>query len=365
MNLPQGWRHACALMITMLLLSSTGCGSKRSASSPTTMGFPASPYGEWANGPSSDPAYFPIGVWLQSPANAAAYRNMGVNLYVGLWQGPTQEQLSVLAAEGMQTICALNDVGREHLDDPTIVGWMHSDEPDNAQALPEGGWGDAVPTREIQADYAMMREQDPTRPVWLNLGQGVANEEWVGRAAPRETYPGYVAGTDIVSFDVYPISGIRKTDGERYMWWVAKGVDSLRHWGQDEKIVWNVIETTRINSDRGPTPDQVNSQVWGDVLSGAQRLGSPWTRRYRRPFLNVHASSRPSDGMFTERVSSIHGWVRSTSFSGLSPRVPPFMVTRTVLFSGISGSLTRRTTSCFSRSMDSNSSHAKRPQRSQ
>ncbi|MBT3341618.1 MAG: hypothetical protein HN712_09245 [Gemmatimonadetes bacterium] len=267
-----------------------------------------SPYSAWSNGPNTDPAYFPIGVWLQSPGNAEAYRNIGVNLYVGLWQGPTEQQLSDLAAAGMQTICPLNDVGRQHLDDHTIVAWMHGDEPDNAQALPEGGWGDAVPTASIQSDYTDIREQDPTRPVWLNLGQGVANDEWVGRAAPRETYPGYVAGTDIVSFDVYPISGIRKQDGEQYLWWVAKGVDSLRHWGSDEKVVWNVIETTRINSERGPTPAQVDSEVWMSIIHGSQGIvyfAHEWNPVFREARLLEDEAMRQGVAATNARIHSL------------------------------------------------------------
>ena len=62
------------------------------------------PYAEWSNGPSPDADYFPIGVWLQDPANAARYRAAGINLYVGLWQGPTEEQLAALAAAGMRVI---------------------------------------------------------------------------------------------------------------------------------------------------------------------------------------------------------------------------------------------------------------------
>ena len=55
--------------------------------------------------------------------------------------------------------------------------------------------------------------------MWLNLGQGVANDEWVGRAAHYADYPDYIKGTDIASFDVYPVAGIRKQDGERYLWY--------------------------------------------------------------------------------------------------------------------------------------------------
>ena len=53
-----------------------------------------STYAQWSHGPSSDPTYFPIAVWLQDPRNALAYKRAGINLYVGLWQGPTESQLA-------------------------------------------------------------------------------------------------------------------------------------------------------------------------------------------------------------------------------------------------------------------------------
>ena len=59
-----------------------------------------SPYAEWENGPPDDPAHFPIGVWLQSPSNAEKYKASGINMYVGLWQGPTEEQLDALEKAG-------------------------------------------------------------------------------------------------------------------------------------------------------------------------------------------------------------------------------------------------------------------------
>ena len=48
-----------------------------------------SPYTRWTNGLSSDPNYFPIAVWVQQPSNAERYKAAGINLYVGLWRGPT------------------------------------------------------------------------------------------------------------------------------------------------------------------------------------------------------------------------------------------------------------------------------------
>ncbi len=45
--------------------------------------------------PTTD-SFFPIAVWLQSPVNASRFQSAGINLYVGLWKGPTPEQLNQL-----------------------------------------------------------------------------------------------------------------------------------------------------------------------------------------------------------------------------------------------------------------------------
>ncbi len=267
-----------------------------------------SPYAVWPNGPSSDDRFFPIGVWLQDPSRASAYQSIGINTYVGLWQGPTREQLAQLKQSGMRVICAQNEVGLAHIDDDTIMGWMHGDEPDNAQRQADGSWGGPVPVEALAADYERMRSLDPSRPIWLNLGQGVANDEWVGRAAPVESYPDYVAASDIVSFDVYPIAGIRKEDGERYLWYVAKGVERLRTWAGPEGIVWNVIETTRIQSERGPTSDQVKSEVWMSIIHGSRGIvyfAHEWNPVFREARLLEDDAMRQGVGAINAEIHAL------------------------------------------------------------
>ena len=66
----------------------------------------------------------------------------------------------------------------------------------------------------------------------LNLGQGVAWDEWFGRG-PRsnhpEDYPEYVKGCDIVSFDIYPVvHGSPEVRGK--LEFVARGVERLVGW---------------------------------------------------------------------------------------------------------------------------------------
>jgi hypothetical protein len=230
----------------------------------------------WPNGLPATPDFFPIAVWLQPPARAKAYREAGINLYVGLWRGPTGAQLAALREAGMRVICAQNDVGLAHRDDPTLAGWMHDDEPDNAQSLGEGrGWGPPIPPARVFADYERMRQRDPTRPVLLNLGQGVAWDDWPGRGVRSrhpEDYPDYVKGADLVSFDIYPVTHDRPAVSSN-LWFVARGVERLVKWTDGRKPVWNCVECTRISHPTAkPTPHQVRAEVWMALIHGSRGL---------------------------------------------------------------------------------------------
>lgn len=228
------------------------------------------PYARWANGPcpSYDPTFFPIGVWLQEPDLAPDYQRAGINLYVGLWQGPTAEQLATLAGHGMPVIADQSPTGLGYGAGNPLVGWSHQDEPDNAQPLPEGGYGPPVDPAVIVDRYHQLRAADATRPVLLNLGQGVANDDWIGRGpdASLDDYPKYAKGADLISFDVYPVA-----DGLP-LWLVAKGVDRLRAWSEADKVIWNFIETTNISGTNQVSPHQLRAEVWMSLVHGSQGI---------------------------------------------------------------------------------------------
>lgn len=220
-----------------------------------------------------DPGVFPIAVWLQNPANAPRYQQAGVNLYVGLWRGPTEDQLAELKRHDMRVICGQNRVGLAHRDDATIVGWMHGDEPDNAQSRRDGrGYDPPILPARIVEDYQRLKRADPSRPVLLNLGQGVAWDGWYGRGVRTnhpEDYPEYVRGCDIASFDIYPACHDHP-DVAGKLWMVAEGVSRLRQWSGEAKRVWNCIECTRIsNPDAKATPQQVKAEVWMSLVRGS------------------------------------------------------------------------------------------------
>ena len=259
-------RQAVVLSLAWLAVATAGVCPLRAAD----------PYAQWSRGPSVGEEFFPIGVWVQNPMRAGQYKEAGFNLYVGLWRGPTEEQLALLRQAGVRVICHQNDVALRHLEDPTIVGWMHQDEPDNAQSLGAGkGWGPPVPPETVVQRYERMRATDPSRPVLLNLGQGVAWDDWHGRGIRTnhpEDYPDYVKGCDIASFDIYPVTH-SKPEVSGKLWYVARGVERLTQWTKGKKTVWNCIECTRIkNPERKPTPQQVRCEVWMALVHGSTGL---------------------------------------------------------------------------------------------
>jgi len=246
---------------------------------------------------------FPIGVWLQDPADAAAYKALGVTFYIGLWQGPTQAQIEALRAQDMRVICKLNDYARQHLlKDPTIVAWMHDDEPDLAHVYPREqlqgpkgkaliqahwpelyqelsldtkdyhGWGlGAHPIHDIQKAYAEHKAIDAERPVLIQLSKAVASNGKEAGRGDRDgqtwEYPLYLQGADVVSFDIYPVA---YNQADR-LDLVAVGVDQLKAWGAATKPILVAIEAG-YGETAMASYNQQRAQIWMAINHGAQGI---------------------------------------------------------------------------------------------
>jgi len=262
----------------------------------------AAHYKRWKNGPSADDAYFPIAVWLQSPRNAEAYKAIGINLYVGLWRGPNDDQLKELEASGMPVLAGF----KERLAYRGILrGWTMMDEPDNAQPKPGGGYGSCVLPPAIAEQYRAWKAADPSRPVYLNVGQGVANEAYKGRgsdcARHDEHYAEYIKATDIISYDIYPVNSGYP------LWWTGKGVDRLRQWANYEKPVWNWIEASSIRGEGKPTGAQIKAQVWMSIIHGSMGIGY-----FCHQFKPVSDEAAPlHDAAIKQALKEINGQVTS------------------------------------------------------
>ena len=252
------------------------CVTASVAAEPTGASTNLSPRIFASDGWPTDKSFFPIAVWLQNPVNAQRYKAAGFNLYVGLWQRPTIPQLDQLQPANIAVFCEQNQVALENKNNPIIAGWMHGDEPDNAQSLGTGkGYGPPIPPATILLDYQRLHSADPSRPVMLNLGQGVAWDGWHGRGVRSnhpEDYPEYLKGCDIASFDIYPVVHDSPEVAGR-LEFVARGVERLAGWTHGQKPVWTCIECTHIgNPDAKATPQQVRAEVWMALIRGARGL---------------------------------------------------------------------------------------------
>ncbi|SPP97682.1 hypothetical protein [Bradyrhizobium vignae] len=223
------------------------------------------------NGFPTDANFFPIGVWLQSPTRAASYKAIGINTFVGLYEGPTEEQLAALARQHMFAIAGQNDVALKSVNRHVIKAWMQEDEPDNAQPIGPGVYGTCIPAIEVARRTREMKARDPTRPIMINFGQGVANEFWRGRG-PCNGDQGYydtaIQGADLLSYDIYPV-GSTTPQVKGRLEYVARGVTNLAKRATDGQSVWMALETTALDPTRRPTAAEVRAEIWMALVHGA------------------------------------------------------------------------------------------------
>ncbi len=260
-----------------LALLASGCDSgphtlawetSGSASEPRPLPWFGGPayYGRWARGFPAEPSFFPLGVWMQNPSNAERFRNVGVNHYVGLWLGPTDEQLSAAVAAGMPVVCEQAGVWQAHLTNTTIQGWLQADSPDNAQEAADGSYTPCIEPSATQARYAEMVTADATRPVTLLLGQGVASPDWEGRGdctGRISDYPGYAQAADILVNYTYPLNNGHPIE------LVGTGIAKLNEYAGFTKPVIASIEASGIDGGERPTPHQLRAEVWLSLIQGA------------------------------------------------------------------------------------------------
>jgi hypothetical protein len=256
-------------------------------------------------GPLDRPDVFPIGVWLQGPGNAERYKALGINLYVGLWEGPTAGQLTALEKAQMPVFCDQNAEALRPRWNSLVLGFLQDDEPDNAQSLGDGkGYGPPIPPEQIVERYQKMKTADP-RPVMLNLGQGVAWDDYYGRGVRTnkpEDYRQYAAGGDIVSFDIYPVVHEKPVAGK--LWYVGKGVQRLVSWTDGKKPVWACIECTHIdNPTVKPTPEQVRSEVWMALIHGARGIVY-FSHQFKPKFIEAGLLADPEMAKAVQRINS-------------------------------------------------------------
>jgi len=273
-----------------------------------------------------EPDFFPIAVWMQGASSASAYKSHGINMFIGAELN--EKTLKIYKELDVKIICEQNGFGLKHIKEKVIYAWMHGDEPDNAQ------WNKTTRKYDPCMDpfviinsYEEIKKRDPSRPVYLNLGQGVSYINYNGRGACRgdiDKYKvssnGYLKGCDIASFDIYPVNN---TDAETKgnLWYVAKGIDNLIEWTENSKPVWCWIETTKIaeNSTRKPTPSEVRTEVWMALIHGASGFGyfcHSWTPSFDEQALLHDPEMIEAVREINEQVTSLAEVLNSRNTDG-------------------------------------------------
>jgi hypothetical protein len=256
------------------------------ASSLMTGARPAAADGAFPNGFPADKSFFPIGVWQQWPGRAPSYQAIGINTIVGLYEGPTEAQLAELAKHGMFAVAEQNDVALGSANGAVIKGWMQGDEPDNAQPVRLGIYGPCIAAPDVARRTREMKARDPTRPVLINFGRGVADESWRGRGActgDLNYYDAAIAGADILSFDIYPVASDTPHVRGR-LEYVARGIANLTTRAAPGQAVWGFIETTSIEEKQHVTPAELRAEVWIALIHGATGIVyfvHEWTGGFR------------------------------------------------------------------------------------
>jgi hypothetical protein len=289
-----------------------------------------STYAAWSRGVPTDPAFFPIGVWLQGSWHATEMADLGINVYIGNNAGTDMlaaADLATLKSHGIYAIAGQDSVGLANIDDPTIIGWwMEPDEPDNAQPNGTGGYGPPVAPATLVSRYDAYRAADPTRPIYLGLGQGVAYDGWEGRGSNAPPESQYVPASDVIAFDIYPYNNcggdanVKVTCGQ--FWLNALGVDRLHQWSNRAQAVWTDIETTVIaaGTTSGPTPVQVRSEVWLSLIHGANGITyfvHTWEPTFREDGIFNDATMVAAVRALNQEVKSMAPRLNSANIPGI------------------------------------------------
>jgi hypothetical protein len=197
--------------------------------------------------------FFPLIVWSQCPDTYDALLAAGINLFALNPCGGLQVQLDALAGRALSSAVGGQDGGSGS----GLVGYFHPDEPDGlgmtAAMLPPPAPG------------------VPTRPRFLTL----TNHFYSG-AAPlpwgRDMYPGFIAASDVVGFDLYPLQEWCRP--ERLADVYSSQLELVRMASQKPTFQW--IEAAEWKCPGGATaitPAVVRAESWLAIAGGAHGLG--------------------------------------------------------------------------------------------
>lgn len=251
---------------------------------PAPTGSWADYYRRWSNGPNptGDPSWFPVGVWFQDPQKdvygvkgGSVWKSIGVNLNIGLWE----DQWWNIRFDGAKATSWHSFVAPHRRttigDDELFPAYLLGDEFDMFKV--NGNPADMPASVLARANE--QRAADPTRPVYINYGKGMAIRGWVGyHIDPGSTYERdmkkYADAADLISADMYGYTDPWEGASLEGAWAYGALVDNVRYYAQaPEKPVWGFVEGTSPFSEGDTiTPDEMESAIWCMIVHGANGI---------------------------------------------------------------------------------------------
>lgn len=214
--------------------------------------------------------------------NASRFAGIGVNTYYGMVQGEiTAANMQLVKNAGIGVYTNSQSQALALSDTSMFAGWIHPDEPDNAQQTPTCS-GDCPCTdpQVIINAYNSFKAADSVRPVAINVGRCLGNPSNPDRGSVCSTasrnpgdYPKYFSGANVISNDIYPVN-----NNGSVMTYIADAVDKMILYksqagapaGTTPTYIMQGIETTQIQSTQGkPTPAQTKLETWLAIIHGA------------------------------------------------------------------------------------------------
>ena len=257
--------------------------------------------------------FFPIGVWNQLPraTEIAHMRSLGINTYLTSGeQHPEPNHPQMLDLLGQNDMWGVLIFNMDVMDHPRLLGWIMPDEPDQR----------ATPPSAVQSQYDAIKAIDPRHFVALNLTSRFyrdANFSPSGMLSEAD-YKAYTDATDIVSFDMYPVTGWNQPT------WVytpgAMTADMLDRFVNHMKPVWAIVEASRQRlsytpmSTPGPTPQQMRFQIWDSIINGATAIHYFVSSFHPFEFANLTPE-------IEQEMTRVNGQIQALSSVILSP--PP------------------------------------------
>lgn len=289
-------------------------------------------FAQWSSSFPSDASFFPIGVFNEFTisSKAADYQDMGINTFVGLFNGPldgSPDDIQVADTLGMYTIISpapayIDNSTFKSTWGSTAAAWVYQDEAENNSCAFIGeSWLEAFCTpgsgKPATSSFAAMTNQvhthDANRPVYNGFTNGFVFDWFLNGSAAQ-----LASGSDIIGYDVYPMVDRRSTFGGELTtgrpWGTYETVALAREHAGNAKPVWPDIETSEVDTFNSscyrPTGADVQALVMNAIVAGARGItyfNSNFASNCSSPTMNNGVLRHASFSDIRTAVTEING----------------------------------------------------------